>query len=337
MQDFFKKAFTMRASSIGDALMGKYFLENLHSAHPSANLYMIAGSRGGMIRDLLAGYPWLKVLEANRHSPTSLMRVWKELVGTDLALTQPAENPFSLPSKFFARLVSKKLVGFEDGSRWNFLYDILVQFDGEEKSDGMILEEQKALRAAGVPIGFRDLTLSYLADPGVLARCHLAKKEYVLVHLFSGNDGRSISQKKRIEIVRALREALPEIHLVLTGGPEDAARAGEAAAGLPNVVNLAGRTSIQELINLIARARSTLALDTGAAHIAAHLRAPLCVLTRKAARHAWWGEPMYQNRPTVLCNEAADDSAPRFERCPPSLETIDLSTIVDKVAKLCVP
>lgn len=332
------KVLTLRASSIGDALMGKYFLENVHVAFPEAECFMLVGSRGKMIRNLLLGYPWLTVVETHRRAPRSLLAAWRALRGCDIALTQYSERPFSTPSKLFARLVSKRLIGFEDAWWGNrFLYDVLVPWSGEAHSDGMIVEEQKALTAANIPISLSELTFSYIDNPvtlsATLSRRRLDRGKYTVVHLFSGNEGRSVSQKKRIEIVGALRHAISHT-IVLTGAEADASQAAEVSRELSHVLNLAGKTSMQEFLNLVGSARSVVSLDTGAAHIAAHLKKPLVVLTRKEARAAWWGKAMYGSRPMVLCNELVDDEAPRGIPYPPSLETIDTRKIADIVAKL---
>jgi hypothetical protein len=84
--------------------MGKYFLENVHTANPTAEIFILVGSRGAMIRELFLDYPWLTVLEANRRSPKSLFRAWQALQGVDIALTQVSDKPFSTVSKVFARL-----------------------------------------------------------------------------------------------------------------------------------------------------------------------------------------------------------------------------------------
>jgi ADP-heptose:LPS heptosyltransferase len=107
-----------------------------------------------------------------------------------------------------------------------------------------------------------------------------------------------------------------------------------AAQDMNGVHVLAGKTTVQELINLLARASVVVALDSGAAHISAHVGTPLVVLTRVAALKGWWSSAMYNNRPTVLVNRDADDSAPRDTVYPPSLETIENSAIVATVAKL---
>ena len=83
-----KKVLTLRASSIGDSLMGKYFLENVHAAYPESRAYILVGGRGGMIKDLFRAYSWLTVIEANRKSPGSVVRAFRELSGCDLTLRQ---------------------------------------------------------------------------------------------------------------------------------------------------------------------------------------------------------------------------------------------------------
>ena len=337
MRDFsIKKALTLRASSIGDTLMGKYFLENIHAAFPAAKLTLLVGSRASMIRELFAAYPWLTIVEVNRHHPANVVAAWREFRGQDLTLTQYAENPFSLPSKLFARLVTKRggLIGFDDHFGGNkFLYDRILPFAGEEKSGGMMLEEQKALASAGIPISVLNLRLSYIEDLETPARFGLEAKKYSIAHLFSGSEGRSISQQKRIAIVKALRDSLPSSHLlVLTGVANEYERAQESAGNRYGIINLTGKTTLQELINLLAQARGVLALDSGAAHITAHIDTPLVGLTRPKAPRGWGGRAMYGGRPTVLTNPAADDRGPREGFYPPSLETIELSQIVDRVA-----
>ncbi|MEK7114207.1 MAG: hypothetical protein AAB850_01520, partial [Patescibacteria group bacterium] len=100
-----KKALTFRASSIGDCLMGKYLLENIHAAYPHARLGIVVASRAEMIRDLFAAYPWLEVIEANRRNPVSLFSLWKKYHESDLVVTQYAGKlggKFGLASKLFA-------------------------------------------------------------------------------------------------------------------------------------------------------------------------------------------------------------------------------------------
>jgi ADP-heptose:LPS heptosyltransferase len=69
-------------------------------------------------------------------------------------------------------------------------------------------------------------------------------------------------------VVRAMRECDQEVFL--TGLEADRPRTGQvaAAAGLPPEYDLAGRTSISELVSLVSAARLLVAGDTGVAHLA---------------------------------------------------------------------
>lgn len=331
------KALTFRASSIGDSLMGKYFLENIHAAYPEAHLSLLVGSRSNMIKDLFAAYPWLHIREVNRRNPASVIRAMRELKGEDITLTPHSENYFSLPSKLFGRLVTKRggFIGFDDhfwGNR--YLYDTLIPFEGEERSRGMIEEEKRALEAAHIPIGVPELGLQYVEDSNVLSRFGLEQHAYIIAHLFAGTEGRSISQTKRATLVKALRDVLPTTYtLVLTGTQAERDRLQNASEGLPGVSVLAGNTTLQELMNLVVSARGTVALDSGTAHIAAHLKTPLVVLTRKAALHGWWSEAMYKGKPLVLTNLEANDQDPSRGLYPPSLETIEISKVLQEVVR----
>jgi lipopolysaccharide heptosyltransferase I len=82
------------------------------------------------------------------------------------------------------------------------------------------------------------------------------------------------------------------LHTVLVGGPTDSefAAAVAAAARVP-VVNLAGRTTLRDLIGIFTRARAAFGPDSGPMHIAAAAGTPVVSLwgATSAARSAPWG------------------------------------------------
>src|SRR3989344_4332469 len=104
-----KKAFTVRASSIGDCLMAKYLLQNIRAAYPRARLGLVVAGRGAMIRDLLAAYPWLEVIEANRRSPRARWHLIKNFWRSGLGVAQYAGGALHLaanlipPQKFLIK------------------------------------------------------------------------------------------------------------------------------------------------------------------------------------------------------------------------------------------
>ena len=296
-----RKALTFRASSIGDCLMGKYLLENIHAAYPDARCGIVVANRRGMIRDLLAAYPWIEVIEANRRSPRALLSLWRNFRGSDLVVTQYAGKhggSFGLASKFAARLLARRggLVGFSDAStKWNkLLYSRLLPV----RSDKAVAEhEREVLRALGLSLPLPFPMLSCKRSDAVLAKFGLEAGRYVLVHVFAGNKGRSLSPEKSCELVSALHAKLPHLRLVLTGGAGDRETALAIAHSLPATV-IAGDASLQEMMNLIVTSAGVVSVDTGIAHITAQLRKPLVVL-RTCLGENWWLPEQYGNEAPI--------------------------------------
>jgi ADP-heptose:LPS heptosyltransferase len=332
-----KKALTFRASSIGDCLMGKYLLENVHAHYPKARLGLVVASRAGMIRDLFATYPWLEVIEANRRTPRALFSLLKGFYGSDLVVTQYAGKQggkFSLASKFIARALVKRggLVGFIDASRWNsVLYDTLVPV----RSDIAVAEhEREALRTAGLPVVLPFPTLQYVKDAGALRKYGLEEGKFIVVHLFSGSAARGLHPDRKRELLAALAQKLPSTRLVISGGANDKEEALRAADGLPVKV-IAGEATLQDMMNLIKQSRAVVSVDTGMAHITAQLGKPLVVLHSCLGANWWFLGQYGKNAPiTAFSRNDLCASGHRYKKYPDCMMAIDIEEVVQKVSYL---
>lgn len=332
-----KKALTFRASSIGDCLMGKYLLENIHAEFPEARLGIVVASRAGMIRDLFAAYPWLEVIEANRRSPRTLFSLLKNFYGSDLVVTQYAGKPggkFGLGSKLFARLLARKggLIGFTDVFRWNtFLYDRLVPVKAEE---AIAEHERSVLAAAGVPVSLPFPKLLCRSDDSVLGKFGVEEGKFFVVHCFAGGKGRSLSPEKSRELMLALQNVLPPtISLLVSGSSADRASAESIAHGTDAKV-IAGETTVQEMTNLINRSRGVVSVDTGMAHIAAELGKPLIVMRTCIGRN-WWLPGQYgENAPlTVFSRDNLCASGHIYKEYPPCINAVSVEAITQAVVR----
>jgi len=295
-----RKACTFRSSAIGDCLMGKYFLEQIHVRYPEAECSIIVASRADMIRDLLAAYPWLIVREASRRNLRGLWQTLRAMWRCDATLTQySGRGQFSTMTKLFARLITRRggLVGFTDPWKGNaHLYDHLIPLDLKK---AFLAHEQNALAALGVPLSSPTLALQCLPDPTVHERFGLSRGSYIILHLFAGTGGRGLTREKRSEYVREVAAAFEGSYtIVLSGSASDRPLAVAAGEGLPVRV-LAGETSVQELANLIIGSAAVISVDTGVAHMAAQLGAPLVVM-RSCIAYNWWLKEQYGGSVTVL-------------------------------------
>lgn len=332
-----KKALTFRASSIGDCLMGKYVLENIRKQFPEARLGLAVASRGAMIRDLFAAYPWLEVVEANRRDPRTLFSLLKNFHGSDLVVTQYAGKKggrFSLANKLAARILAKRggLVGFSDISRLNrLLYDRLLPV----RSDMAVAEhDREALRTAGILVSSPFPTLEYLDDATVLGRFGLEEEKYCIVHLFSGSTKRGLHPDKKRDLLSALAKELSGIRLVVSGGASDREEALRAAEASPATV-IAGEATLQEMINLIKHSRAVVSVDTGIAHIAAQLRTPLVVM-RTCLGENWWLPGQYGvDAPITVCSrDSACENGHSAGMYPSCMNAIDTDEVAKKVSTL---
>lgn len=74
--------------------------------------------------------------------------------------------------------------------------------------------------------------------------------------------------------------------VLLVGEAADAGATAEVAAGCPEAIDLAGRTSLGELIGLLAAARGVLSNDSGTMHLSAALGTPVVGIFGSTSR-AW--------------------------------------------------
>ena len=290
-----RKVVTFRASSIGDCLMGKYFLENARVQYPSAEFYIVVGSRGGMIRDLLREYPWIRVREVNRRNPAGVISFVKETLGSSIVLTQYTKGTFSVASKIVARFISADgiCIGWKDPSPFNrFMFDQTLVIEG---SESVVDLEKKALAACGISASIPTPTLNggKQSFPGMPPG--LKPRSYVVAHLFAGNEGRGLSPEKRAELIKELVAKLPShVSIVLTGGSDNVA-AAETLVQPGRVVSIAGKTTVQDSISILSQSLVVVSVDTGFAHISAQIGVPL-VVTRSCIGRRWWLDSQYGSK-----------------------------------------
>ncbi|TGY81114.1 glycosyltransferase family 9 protein, partial [Cellulomonas shaoxiangyii] len=130
--------------------------------------------------------------------------------------------------------------------------------------------------------------------------------------------------------------------VLVTGGPRERELAAHVAAGTPRVVDVAGRTSLAGLAAVLAGAQAVVVGNTGPAHLAAAVGAPVVSLFSPvvpADRWAPWGVPS-----VVLGDQQAACAGSRARECPvpghPCLSAVTPARVmaaVDALAVTAVP
>jgi lipopolysaccharide heptosyltransferase II len=114
-------------------------------------------------------------------------------------------------------------------------------------------------------------TGSSIAVPAVqLNNIATAKKNAVIVNINSEASSRRLPQKKAVSIINTLRKNIAE-EIILVGGNKEAAfvqAVFDALDNKNNISNLAGKTSLIELLTVLGSCNVMLTTDSGPAHVA---------------------------------------------------------------------
>jgi ADP-heptose:LPS heptosyltransferase len=206
---------------------------------------------------------------------------------------------------------------------------------------------------ADIPEARRNLSLARAAgfrlppgDPGTLAlagplpdtRSLTGGGRYVVLHPGASVPARRPSAARTAALIAALADA--GYRIVVTGSAAERDQAGRDQAGRAHradrVVNLCGRTDLPRLASVLAGADVVVAPNTGAAHLAAAVGAPVVSLFAPvvpAARWAPYGVPA-----VLLGDQGAPCAGSRARSCPvpghPCLDGIEPATVVAAVAAL---
>jgi ADP-heptose:LPS heptosyltransferase len=113
---------------------------------------------------------------------------------------------------------------------------------------------------------------------------------YVVVHPGASVQARTWPARNHRELVRALSEAGWSV--LVTGGPSERTLARYVCGGdrpPPGVSDLAGRTTLGQLAQVLSRASAVVVGNTGPAHLAAAVGAPIVSLFAATIPAAWFG------------------------------------------------
>ena len=107
-----------------------------------------------------------------------------------------------------------------------------------------------------------------------------SRQDYIAININSEASSRRLTVPKAVEIITAVRERFAE-KMVLIGGPNEkefVEAVLESTTNKNNIESLAGKTSLKELVRVLASAKLLLSTDSGPAHLANALGTQTVVL-----------------------------------------------------------
>lgn len=162
----------------------------------------------------------------------------------------------------------------------------------------------------------------------------LPGEPYVVVHPGASVPARAWAPERHAALVAALDAAGWPV--VVTGGPSETALCAEVAAGTPAALDLSGRTDHAALAEVLAGATAVVVGNTGPAHLAAAVGAPVVsIFAATVPATAWrpWAVPH-----VVLGDQGVPCAGCRSRVCPyegqPCVGTVKVHDVVAAVSRL---
>ncbi len=147
--------------------------------------------------------------------------------------------------------------------------------------------------AQGIPAHFCQNAAPSLRPPKNISIADLIgnNRDYLCLHpgnslLARGKPAlRSWPESYWRELVGLISQHTPDLQIVLIGEKSERDLSEAVAAGVPGVINLAGQTTLQQLMVVLAHARALVTTDTGPAHVAAALATPVIAVFGPSEAH----------------------------------------------------
>jgi ADP-heptose:LPS heptosyltransferase len=309
---------------LGDMVMSVGFLNQLPYFFPGAELSVIA-KKG--IHELLSFFPPTK--HRFIFSKDEFKGV-KGLVqfGNQIKQTESFDLFFCLPDSFSAAVIgaatgADKRIGYKKELRQVLLTDSFSKPGGLHR-----VEEYVQLAALFTNTNAQNINVSLLHQ--------FEKKNYVVVNINSEASSRRLTVTKAIELLNLLRDSIDQ-KIVLIGAPKEKEFVDSVLSQLnhpSNIENLAGKTSLNQLAEVLASAQVMLTTDSGPAHLGNALGTQTVVLFG-AGRESNTAPYNKELRDIVRlgqlsCEPCEKNICVRYET-PQCLERLDIKRIVETV------
>ncbi|GGB03891.1 glycosyltransferase family 9 protein [Agarivorans gilvus] len=149
-------------------------------------------------------------------------------------------------------------------------------------------------------------TLPAETEQAVLGFLAEMRGQYIALNPFGNAGKRSFTEDRLIQVAAGLREAFPELPLVILASPNSQALVSRVAERLAGVHCLAQTQSIDQNAALIKHSKLFISVDTATVHLARCFASPMVAIYRPdPANFAMW-QPNYQPTEVVFSREPSN-------------------------------
>jgi heptosyltransferase-2 len=255
---------------LGDVVMSTAFINAVRQLYPDASIDVIIKKELGGIASLIPGLNNIHLFSKQEYNELSgVYRFGKSLS------TQQYDVYFNLPHSLSSFVIAwasgaKQRVGFNKEGGFFLLTRSFKKPNNLHRVDEYVSLLENF---AGQPITPKKVELEAGKTKG--------RTNTVVVNFNSEASSRRMPLDKGRSIVNGLTTTFKDVSFAFVGSPKEAVFIDELLAGLDNtdrLQNLAGKTDLKGLAELIAGSKAVLTTDSGPAHLANALGAPTIVL-----------------------------------------------------------
>ncbi|MCW4355509.1 glycosyltransferase family 9 protein [Hoyosella sp. YIM 151337] len=331
------KTLICRLDNMGDVLLTGPAVRAV--AAKTGPVTFLAGPQGAGAARLLPGVDQVLTWDApwvGFHPPPVAASDITAIVGElaagafSRALIFTSFHQSSLPLALLLRMAAVPWIGAHSDDYPGSLLDL------RHHSPPAIPEVQRALSlaaAAGFTLPSSDAGELRITRPAS-QQAFTESGDYLVVHPGASVSARRPSAQWYRTVLAALRES--GYSVVVTGGPGEAEFAADAIGSTLGVRNLAGKTSLESLAAVLSRAAAVIVPNTGPAHLAAAVGAPVISLFAPVVPASQWAPPAHKL--VILGDQSAPCRNSRARVCPipghPCLDSIPPEDVLSAVARL---
>ncbi len=243
---------------LGDTVMAVGFMQALQQIYPNALISVIT-KKG--LQDLMDHIPNLQhIFVFSKEDYKGLPGLCQ--FGKKIKKAEKFDLFFCLPYSFSSAFMgwaigAKKSIGFKNDFR-----NLLLTHAYKKPKGLHRVEEYISLLELYAATNVR--------QQKILLKHKFPKKNYIVVNINSEAASRRLTRAKAIEMLTHLQKNVPQ-KIILIGAPKEKEFVETVINSLPHknhIENVAGKTSLSQLIKTLASAQAMLSTDSGPAHLA---------------------------------------------------------------------
>lgn len=267
---------------------------------PEARFTIIARRNAGLIGDMAAQYPFIKVVAIHRKFAGLGAFVWHAFSKPYLVLMPAAFGKSAVFNTKYLFLLLRLRPGTHTfgllKSTEDNPYQKSIAYDpGIQHFDNM----RRLARLAGLTVAKEGELIDFSFKKLDSFVPPYPKGAYIVFHPFGSSSSKSFPPRRSKELLALLADTYPHYPVVITGGKENEAEAKEISAGIAHTT-LALNLPILELAALMGNSALYIGVDTGPTHVASMLKVPSVILTHNMGP-SWM--PRYNPNAIILTND----------------------------------